>query len=235
MDEVFLGPLVRLLKDRGLYDRTMIIVTSDHGEEFYEHGGWQHGQTLYDEIIKVPLVVKLPDSRLKGSRVRPAAQTIDVLPTVLEELNVRHSRRAFDGRSLFPLIEGRERRAREIPADVYGLVEFPSPLKNANPFLRKFALVAGTHKLVFSVNHNNYRFFFSPPPRLSETIEIELYDLARDPKELDNLAAREPDLVRSMMARIEKYVGEGRRSARGRDASLDARRLEELRALGYIR
>src|SRR2546430_5205476 len=78
-----LGVLFDDLRARGLYDRTLIVLTADHGEEFQEHGGWWHGTTLYDEQIHVPLVVK-PPARAGGGRVVDEfATNLDVLPTVL--------------------------------------------------------------------------------------------------------------------------------------------------------
>ena len=63
-----LGRFFRWLKSEGLYDNTTIVITSDHGEEFLEHGGWWHGTTLYDEQLHVPLIVKLPNSQWAGTR-----------------------------------------------------------------------------------------------------------------------------------------------------------------------
>lgn len=64
-----LAELVAWLKAEGLYDTTLVVLTSDHGEEFQEHGGWWHGKTLYDELIRVPLIVKLPANRHAGTRI----------------------------------------------------------------------------------------------------------------------------------------------------------------------
>ena len=75
--------LLRELKERGLYDRATIVFLSDHGEEFLDHGGWVHGHTLFDELVRVPLVVKYPARREAGRRVARQVQLLDVLPTVL--------------------------------------------------------------------------------------------------------------------------------------------------------
>jgi len=78
------GRLVRELKARGLYDRAMIVFVSDHGEEFLDHGDWVHGHALYDELVRVPLVVKYPRNRNAGRRVESQVQLLDVLPTILK-------------------------------------------------------------------------------------------------------------------------------------------------------
>ena len=74
---------VRELQERGLYDRALIVFLSDHGEEFLEHGDWMHGHTLFEELIRVPLVVKFPGNRHAGRRVARQVLLVDVLPTIL--------------------------------------------------------------------------------------------------------------------------------------------------------
>lgn len=86
-DEHF-GNLVQELKDAGLYENTTIIITSDHGEEFQDHGGYWHGTTLYDEQIRVPLFVKLPGNQRGGTTVRHWVQSIDLMPTLLKQLDI---------------------------------------------------------------------------------------------------------------------------------------------------
>jgi arylsulfatase A-like enzyme len=80
-----LGRLLEQLRARGLYEESMIVLTSDHGEEFGEHGwvGW-HSHTLYDELLRVPLIVKLPGGRSAGTTIEAPARLIDVAPTITE-------------------------------------------------------------------------------------------------------------------------------------------------------
>ena len=88
MDEA-LGVLVETLRRRGLYDGTLIVFTSDHGEEFGEHGvvGW-HSHSLFDELLRVPLIVKLPQAEAGGRRVSAQVRGIDVAPTILAALGI---------------------------------------------------------------------------------------------------------------------------------------------------
>ena len=83
-----LAPFFAWLKSEGLYDNLMIVLTADHGEEFNEHGGFWHGVTLYEEQIHVPLIVKLPASRLAGTRVSWQSRSIDIAPTITAALGV---------------------------------------------------------------------------------------------------------------------------------------------------
>lgn len=78
-----LGLFFEGLKQRGLYDETLIILTADHGEEFQEHGGWWHGQTLYDEQTHIPMLIKLPGKAHAGETNKQFARNIDLAPTML--------------------------------------------------------------------------------------------------------------------------------------------------------
>jgi arylsulfatase A-like enzyme len=78
------GRFVQALRERGLYDRATIVFLADHGEEFLDHDGWEHGPTLFDELVRVPLVVKYPRRREAGRRVARQVQVVDVLPTIMK-------------------------------------------------------------------------------------------------------------------------------------------------------
>src|SRR5262249_57923047 len=78
-----LGRLFADLKRRGLYDKMLIVLTGDHGEEFLEHGGWWHGTTLYDEQTHVPLIMKPPKGGAAGRVVDELTTSLDIAPTVI--------------------------------------------------------------------------------------------------------------------------------------------------------
>ncbi|MGD0783134.1 MAG: sulfatase-like hydrolase/transferase, partial [Candidatus Aminicenantales bacterium] len=70
-DDALIKPVVDALRRLGVYDRTLIVVTSDHGEEFFDHRGWTHTHGVYDELLRIPLIVKMPGSKFKASRIDP--------------------------------------------------------------------------------------------------------------------------------------------------------------------
>jgi arylsulfatase A-like enzyme len=111
MDDGF-GELISFLKEQGLYGQTMIVFTSDHGEEFGEHGrvGW-HSHTLYDELLRVPLLIKYPDGANAGATVRRQVRLIDVAPTILAAMAVAPAAE-LQGLDLTPLVRGRREPAR---------------------------------------------------------------------------------------------------------------------------
>jgi arylsulfatase A-like enzyme len=104
-----LGRFLDELRRRGLYDRSLIVVTADHGDGFMEHGFISHSTLPYEELVRVPLLMKLPGQRHAGQSVEEQVRLIDVMPTILEVAKVDSPR--VSGRSLLPSLEGREREA----------------------------------------------------------------------------------------------------------------------------
>ena len=101
------GRLIAGLDERGLTDNTLIVFLSDHGEEFFEHQGFEHGHTLYDELIKVPLIVSLPGRVPERARVTEHARLVDIAPTILDFLGIDCADH-LEGVSLKPMIDGGE-------------------------------------------------------------------------------------------------------------------------------
>lgn len=99
-----LGLLFAQLRRLGLYDETLLIVTSDHGEEFFEHGGLLH-HTNYEEVARVPLIVRLPGVAHGGRRLPQLVSTLEVMPTILDAVGIAPPP-GVDGRSLVPLFSG---------------------------------------------------------------------------------------------------------------------------------
>jgi len=128
VDRAF-GQLLAGLEKRGGERGTVVVLTSDHGEEFGEHGkmGW-HSHTLYDELLHVPLVVRLPGGQGAGKTVDLQVRSIDIAPTLLELAGVEAPPQ-FDGRSLMPLVRGE--RLRELPA-ISELDDGKKPLEGSN-------------------------------------------------------------------------------------------------------
>lgn len=108
-----LGRLLDGLKARGLYDRALFVFLADHGEEFQDHGEWLHGKSVFDELVRIPLLVKFPGRAQAGRRVAQQVQEVDVLPTVLQALGLPLPHGAFAGRPLQEVLEG---AAAERPA-----------------------------------------------------------------------------------------------------------------------
>jgi arylsulfatase A-like enzyme len=126
MDRAF-GLLVRFLAARELLEKTIVIFTSDHGEEFDEHAQiGRHSFALYDEVLRVPLIIRLPGSRLASTAVAQPVRSIDILPTLVELLGLESSDQ-FEGSTLTPLMRGRKSADRVAVSQVDSRND-PSPI-----------------------------------------------------------------------------------------------------------
>jgi arylsulfatase A-like enzyme len=227
-DEVLIKSLVEKLKNLGLYDRTLLIVTSDHGEEFFDHGGWSHTRTLYDEVIKVPLVVHFPGGKYAGRRIAPIVRLVDIVPTVLEELGIDFAPDDFDGRGLRSILDGRETADRHFVAELA-----PDVTQSHNHAAT--AVNSGRTKMIVNgrFSPEDRAYFAFPPPAFPA---LELYDLASDPGEKTNVLDR-PEraaAARDLAERAEALM-RGLKDRTGGKAKLPKNLEDQLRALGYIK
>ena len=108
------GRILARLDELGLRERTLVILVADHGEEFFEHGGIGHRRTLYEELVAVPMILRLPGKLPAGVRVSEAVSTLDVVPTVLELVGLARSPELYS-RGLLPLLSGAAPEARPGP------------------------------------------------------------------------------------------------------------------------
>lgn len=225
-DELLIAPLIDKLKETGLYDRTMLILTSDHGEEFFEHSGWGHGYSVYDEALKVPLIIKFPDSSFKGKIYDQIVSLVDIMPTILDWLDIDFSDANIDGKSLVPILAEREKTDRKFIADVAGNVLNYHNLEKITINQEKVKLILNKD----SSSRDNEFFRFKPPT----VPPIEVYDLRSDSMEKNNIAEKYPDLTRQLMAWLNDFYS----TAVKKDVKkmvMDEKLKEQLRALGYIR
>jgi arylsulfatase A-like enzyme len=157
---------VEHLRYTGAWDRTVLIVTADHGEEFGEHGGTVHSSTCYEEVTRVPLLVRIP--RAASRRIPHRVGLVDLAPTLLELLGARSLATPLDGQSL--LIPALERQVVD-------------PLR---PVFCTICQVLGGRPPFFTraVRRGSWSLFEE-----AKTGQVELYDLARDSGERVNVAA----------------------------------------------
>jgi hypothetical protein len=168
-----IGDLLAGLEQRHLKEKSLIVFLSDHGEEFYEHGGFEHGHTLYDELIRVPLIFSLPDVLARNIRISRQVRLIDVTPTILDLVGVT-SPEGFEGISLGPLLEG----SGNVPAGTGLLLPGLAYAEALMHGREKKSVTAYPWKLIHDTG----------------TDEFRLFDLASDPDETVDLAGRNPDI-----------------------------------------
>jgi arylsulfatase A-like enzyme len=116
VDQELIKPILSMLKKLNIYNNTIIVITSEHGEEFNEHGGLCHGMKFYDELIHVPLIIKIPHYK-RGKRIKALVQSIDIMPTIFEIIGVTIPH-YVQGKSFYALIKNR--KINSIHKYVYG-------------------------------------------------------------------------------------------------------------------
>jgi choline-sulfatase len=225
----FFGGFLRDLKRAGIYERSLIVLLSDHGEEFGEHGGWFHGHSLYREMVHVPFFIKFPERLYAGRRIRESVSICDALPTVLDQLHIAPPP-GVDGISLLPLIRGERLRPR--------IVFSSATVSLFNSHLpQQLSLFSGPYHLIVNLprppgTEAFYREYGRPPARP----EIELYDMRSDPGERREISGRNKkfiDSLRPEIVRILKLIREHRPGVKF-DKSLLDEEQETLRTLGYL-
>ena len=206
-----LARLFAELQKRGLYDRALIVLVSDHGESLGEHGEDEHGFFVYNSTLHVPLIFKLPRG-LAPPRVIPGpVGTIDVAPTLLDLLWLRDPiRQQFQGSSLASLILGRGMAANR---PVYAETYYPFNSFGWSP-LRSLTTL-------------RYHFIEAPRP--------EIYDLAADPTETRDLYSQrraDAEALRNQLRDFERRYAAQVSAPKG--PPLPPETLEKLKSLGYL-
>ncbi len=224
-----LGRLLEGLRERGVADNTLLAFTSDHGEEFFEHGWGWHGNSVYGEMTSVPMVLWWPGVVPSGRVVSEVVESISLMPTLLELSGVRVPDEA-QGQSLVPLlVEGGDPTSRGWEARPAFSERRRIPSRDdRKPFdVDQRSVVFDGWKLVHNVD---------PPEHI---VEYELYRHPDDLLDLVDVAADHPDVVerlKTQLAERLRYM-EARKLPTDEDATeaLSPEELRRLRSLGYLR
>jgi hypothetical protein len=173
------GRFVRELKARGLYDRALIVFLADHGEEFLDHGQWLHGRSLFDELIRIPLIVKFPQQQHAGRRVAQQVQGVDVLPTILEAMGLPVPKApVIAGRPLQETLGGSAPKREAISEISHRGIVAHGVRTEADKFIRRF-------------NPERDELYF---------------DLAKDPREMTSVLEAATERVRRLRSRAEEAM-----------------------------
>jgi arylsulfatase A-like enzyme/Tfp pilus assembly protein PilF len=193
--------LVRL----GISNRTLMVITADHGEGLGDHGEQTHGFLLYRSTTHVPLIVRFPDRQYAGKRVSTVARLIDIAPTVSALLGIPSSP-SFQGRSLAPEISGQERPA--LPA--YSETLYPYRHFHTAP--------------LYALRDDRFAFVQAPRP--------EVYEFRQDPAELHDLIHTSQAVANNLRGELDNLLASMAHGPQASPASPEV--LEELKSLGYV-
>ncbi|MDD5556458.1 MAG: sulfatase [bacterium] len=203
------GRLLATLEGENKLRNTIIVLLADHGEEFLEHGNIGHVGTLYDELIRIPMILRMPQRRHAGRRILDIVEVVDLFPTILEYAGVGFDADDICGRSLMGLIKD----GTPVRSDAYS---------EHYQFARSLRTVR--HKYIY--------------PRVS-SVKEQLFDLESDPRECGNIASVHADLVGHYKAMVEGRAADldemrNRLGIAGESVAIGEGTREILRALGYI-
>ncbi|MEJ2629375.1 MAG: sulfatase, partial [bacterium] len=177
------------LKKINAWDNTLLIITSDHGDSLTEHDIYFNHHGLYEETIHVPLLLHYPNVFKSGKRIKGFVQHIDLMPTLYEILGKRYSEQDFDGISLFPLIK-EEKKIRD------------QVFMEESYMQRKAALRNEQYKYIWALDDKGWCNYCQ---KVHVGIE-ELYNLEKDPQELQDIAAKKKSTARKMRAQLQEII-----------------------------
>jgi len=213
-DKALVGGVVNYLKEKGLYDDTMLVVLSDHGEEFYDHHSWEHGHSLYRELIQVPLLIKYPRGRKKG-KDNALVSITDIPGLMLKESGLAYDKTVFRNEI------GRENRVLPVLLPLSPIIgEFPP----------KVSFVDNNFHFIFNIFDKKKQAFFDPPPPAPR--DIELYE-KKDYLERTNLAGKRRHIVDRFAKLMDDYLKRVK-GAKMETFKLNKELEEKLKSLGYL-
>jgi arylsulfatase A-like enzyme len=208
------GRLLDRLAGLGLDSSTLVVITADHGEEFGDHQGFEHGHTLYQELLHVPLILRLPGRLPEARVVDSTVRLIDLAPTILELAGLPPQVEGFAGKSLVPLIEGREQGDRPVFAE--------GNFWGAD---------------LYSWHSDSFKLILRPGAGQGQPARTELFDLRQDPGERQNLAGQVPgrdDRLLADLQWVREQSGRGDHASSPGAVDLDPQQVRRLRLLGYL-
>ena len=231
--DVEMSRLFEALRRMGVDEHTLVVLTSDHGTEFYDHGRFWHGQSVYGELINIPLLIRWPSRVPAGRVIDDLVQSVDIMPTMLDLTGLAHPA-GIQGQSLQPFLDPAQKSAGP-PGSWPGWTPRPA-ISERVPGTTVFreeqsrvsvSIIDGNWKLI----HNTTRSEGLP--------EFELFDYYKDPLNKQNVAAEHPDVV----ARLSKAITGWKQMATAAKIKPDAEaakslspaELQRLRSLGYVR
>lgn len=207
------------LRQRSLLDKTLVVLTADHGEEFMEHGSLTHTWTLFDEVLRIPLIFSLPGVIAPGTYDHPVSQ-LDILPSLFSFAQPAITEATWEGSSLKSLLLGGK---SEIPdRDLFAEVSYSSIKDPRKIDPDMISIRSGKFKLIHDRKQNRW----------------SLFDTEEDPAEQKNIAARESKLVHDLAERLEflekLHAHPGSTANDGDVESFSPQDMKSLKSLGYI-
>lgn len=207
--------LLDRLEDRGELQNTVVVVTADHGDEFFEQGQYGHGNLPYEQLVQIPLIIRFPDDTEAGTVIDQMVRSIDILPTVFEYAGVSPTEsmvERMDGRSLVPLLRYEE----SDPGIKHAVTE---------------KRVRDTDDFRIAIRTEHWKYIYDGTIK-----KTKLYDLDADPDEVEDVSAEESSVADQFRGLLQNRFERIRATSEGIDVpnfETEVGVEERLRALGY--
>lgn len=234
----YIGKLVSVLKTNKLLEKTILIITSDHGEELGDRYGFEgHGTTFFNEQIHVPCIIRLPKGFPQQKKINTVASSVDLVPTILDILGIK-SQTKYSGKSLWPIINGNQDKDRfAYTSDLAHGPDLKSVVmynpKQKDGYLYKYLYINPLSKRNWKrgVHVGSHIKEFYDPPRK------RLFNLGRDPGETFNLMpenSEDIDSYQNIINEIMKGVPPFVPKKRKKTSKISQEAMDSLKALGYV-
>jgi len=209
----YIGVLLDGLRQRGIYGDAVILFTSDHGEEFYDHKGWWHGQTLFDELIRVPAILKLPNEQKAGVVDAGFARHVDIAPMLLQFAGAKPDA-AMPGKSVFT-------SNGDFANNDIGFVYAENDFEN---------------NVMQGIRSRECKLIRANPDNPRGHAPVEAYDVMKDPRELNNLAGENNPCETGLLPVLDQMIVSAKEGvAEPRSVShIPTEQADQLRGLGYL-
>ena len=215
------GEVIRLLREAGLWDKTIFILSADHGEAFGDHGYVWHGTSVYPETTHIPLLIRFPRGLARGKRIPALTQAVDLMPTLFDLFQAPSPRESIQGRSLVPLLTGEADKVHDY-IFARGFGDDPS------------YMMRGTDSALLLYHGEGMQ---------------ALYDLRTDPHLTRNIASQDPARLEQLMRIFREHIEQQRlpplyfvdpeaevpTPPEVPEIEMDALQRGQLRALGYLK
>ena len=217
-----LGQLFALMDELNIWENSLVILTSDHGEEFNDHGMAEHGNSMYNEVLHVPLMIFFPDGEHKGARIPHRVHLTDLAPTIYNYLKINPGVK-MDGVSLLPLLSGDVEAYQQARGDYFGEVK---PIRQELHWEKVYAAISDNRKLIKTIFKQG-------------GFQLELFNRDSDVGDLVDISGEFPQLTQALAENLEEYINRcdslGIEPIEYDPESMSKEQLDKLRGLGYIK
>ena len=212
-----IGKLLATLKEMQLEEKTLIVITSDHGEGLMQRGHMGHGIHIYDEAVRVPFLLRWPGHLPKGHSLNAPVSLIDLAPTILNLIGTDRINLPFTGQDLAPALYGEGQLDKNRPIYLYRRHYKEGKISNIWVKGEKFAVRLGDYKYIEGKEENTK----------------ELFNLTVDPGELTNIYNTEADKAAELASNLNQWMDTHKNNA-SEQGKISPDDLQRLRTLGYV-